>query len=129
MEKPRQVLVIYRLKFKSEHDFDKAVQILRFGQSMTKYMESLQRSFGLQHPGIDYPTITTPPEVNLCKEDRVIYLCSYELKQYTKFSPIQDNTVKEIAESGPRLPYYYELFLKNSFGLTADVLVAASDDI
>jgi hypothetical protein len=29
----------------------------------------------------------------------------------------------------PRVPYYYELFLKGTFGQTADVLVAAGGDI
>lgn len=129
MEKPKQILVIYRLKFKSEQDFEKAVQILRFGQNMTKYMESVQRSFGLQHLGIDYPMITTAPEVNLCKEDLVIYLCSHELKQYMKTSPTPNNMIKGVSERMPRVPYYYELFLKGTFGQTADVLVAASEDI
>ena len=74
MEKPKETLVIYRLKFKSEHDFEKAVQILRFGQNMGKYIESLQRSFALQRPQLNYPmTTTTPPEVNFCKDDLVIY--------------------------------------------------------
>jgi hypothetical protein len=48
MEKRKEILVIYRLKFKSEHDFEKAVQTLRFGENMGKYLESLQRSFGLE---------------------------------------------------------------------------------
>jgi hypothetical protein len=127
--RPKQISVIYRLKFKSEHDFEKAVQTLRFSQNIAKYMESFQRSLGLQQPKMSYPMITTPPEVNLCKEDLVIYLCSYEPKYYTKFSPTLDNRMKEIGEKTPRLPYYYELFLKGSFGQAADLLVAESEDI
>jgi hypothetical protein len=130
MERPKGILVIYRLKFKFEHDFEKAVQTFRFGQNMARYVESLQRSFALQHPGLDYPMITTAPaEVNFCKEDLVIYLCSYELKQYTKTSPTPNNIIKGASVQMPRVPYCYELFLKGTFGQTADVLVAASEDI
>src|SRR5215216_4112320 len=94
MEKPKETLVIYRLKFKSEHDFEKAVQTLRFGQNMGKYIESLQRSFALQRPQLNYPmTTTTPPEVNFCKDDLVIYLCSYELFLTSTFGPIADLSV------------------------------------
>jgi hypothetical protein len=96
---------------------------------MAKYVESFQRSFALQHPGVDYPAITTRPEVNFCKEDLVIYLCSYELKQYTKTLRTPGNITKGVSERMPRVPYYYELFLKGTFGQTADVLVAASEDI
>ena len=74
---PKEVLVIYRLKFKSESDFEKAEQTLRFGQNIGKFIESLQRSFALQRPQQNYPMIA-PPEVNFCKDDLVIYLCSNE---------------------------------------------------
>ena len=128
MEKPKETLVIYRLKFKSEHDFEKAVQTLRFGQNMGKYIESMQRSFALQRPQLNYPmTTTTPPEVNFCKDDLVIYLCSYELRQFTKGSQARDNLMEGMAERMPRIPYYYELFLTSTFGPIADLSVAASE--
>ena len=129
MEKQKKgVLVIYRLKFKSEHDFEKAVQTFRFGQNMGEYVESLQRSFGLQRPQPNYPVIT-PPEINFCKDDLVIYVCSYELGHYTKGSPTTNMTMKEMAESMPRFPYYYEVFLKGTFGSIADVSIATSENV
>jgi hypothetical protein len=128
MEKPKEILVIYRLKFKSEHDFEQAVQTLRFGQNIGKYIESLQRSFALQRPQPNYPMIT-PPEVNFCKDDLVIYVCSYELRQFTKGSPARDTMTEGMADRVPRIPYYYELFLKGTFGSTADVLVAANEHV
>jgi hypothetical protein len=126
MDKRREVLVIYRLKFRSEHDFEKAVQTLSFGQNMGKYLESLQRSFGLQPPQPNYPMMA-PPEVNFCKEDLVIYVCSYELGQYTKGAPTRDILGEEMAERMPRFPHYYEVFLKSTFGSTADVTVATGE--
>lgn len=128
MEKPKEILVIYRLKFKSEHDFEKAVQTLRFGQNMGKYIESLQRSFSLQPPQPNYPIIA-PPEVNLCKDDLVIYLCSYEARQYTKSSPARDTMMEGMAKRMPQIPYYYDLFLRGTFGPIADVSIAASEDV
>ncbi len=126
MEKPKEILVIYRLKFKSQHDFEKAIQTLSFGQNMGKYIESLQRSFSLQLPQPNYPMIT-PPEVNFCKDDLVIYLCSYELRQYyTKSSLLRDTMMEAMAETMPRMPYYYELFLKGTFGTVADISVTTS---
>jgi hypothetical protein len=70
---------------------------------------------------------TTPPEVNFCKDDLVIYLCSYELRQFTKGSPARDNLMEGMAERMPRIPYYYELFLTSTFGPIADLSVAASE--
>ena len=129
MEKQKKgVLVIYRLEFKSEHDFEKAVQIFRFGQNMGEYLESLQRSFGLQQAQPNYPVIT-PPEINFCKDDLVIYVCSYELGHYTKGSPTTNMTMKEMAERMPRFPYYYEVFLKGTFGSIADVSIATSENV
>jgi hypothetical protein len=129
MEKQKKgVLVIYRLKFKSEHDFEKAVQTFRFGQNMGEYLESLQRSFGLQQAQPNYPLIT-PPEINFCKDDLVIYVCSYELGHYTKGSPTTNMTMKEMAERMPRFPYYYEVFLKGTFGSIADVSIATSENV
>ncbi len=128
MEQPKEILVIYRLKFKSEHDFEQAVRTLRFGQNMGKYVESLQRSFAVQRPQASYPMIS-PPEVNLCKDDLVIYLCSYELRQYTKGSPARGIMTEGIAERMPRTPYYYELILKGMFGPIADVSIAASEHV
>lgn len=130
MEKRREVLVIYRLKFRSEHDFEKAVQTLSFGQNMGKYLESLQRSFGLQRPQSNYPMMMTPPEVNFCKEDLVIYICSYELGQYTKSASARDILGEGIAERMmPRFPHYYEVFLKSIFGSTADITVATGEHV
>jgi len=121
-----EVLVIYRLKFKSEHDFEKAVQTFRFGQNMGKYLESLQGSFGLQRPQPNYPVIT-PPEINFCKDDLVIYVCSYELAQSTKGSPNRDIIIEGIARTMPRFPYYYEVFLKGTFGSVAEVSIATGE--
>ena len=128
MGEPKEILVIYRLKFKSERDFEQAEQTLRFGQNIGKYIESLQKSFSLQRPQPAYPVIT-PPEVNLCKGDLVIYLCSHELRQYTKGSPALDSMTKEMADRMPRIPYYYEVLLKGTFGATADVVIAASEHV
>ncbi len=128
MEKPKEILVIYRLKFKSEHDFEQATQTLRFGQNIGKYVESLQRSLAVQGPQPSFPTIT-PPEINLCKDDLVIYLCSYELRQYRKGSLAKDTMTEGIAERMPRIPYYYELILKGTFGPVADISIAASEHI
>jgi hypothetical protein len=128
MEEPKEILVIYRLKFKSEHDFAEAVRTLRFGQKIGKYIESLQRSLALQLPQASYPMIT-PPEINLCKDDLVIYLCSYELRKYTKGSPARDTMTEGMAERMPQIPYYYELFLKSTFGPIADVSIAASEHV
>jgi hypothetical protein len=127
MEKrKREVLVIYRLKFKSEHDFQKAVQTFAFGQNMGKYLESLLGTFGLQRPQPNYPMVT-PPEINFCKDDLVIYICSYELGKYAKRSPTRDIILEGIAERMPRFPYYYELFLKGTFGSIADISIATGE--
>jgi hypothetical protein len=128
MEGQKEILVIYRLKFKSEHDFEQAVRTLRFGQNMGKYIESLQRSFAVQRPQASNPMIT-PPEVNVCKDDLVIYLCSYELRQYTKGSAAIDTMAEGMAERMPRIPYFYELLLKGTYGPIADVSIATSEHI
>ncbi len=129
MEKrKKEALVIYRLKFKSEQDFEKAVQTFRFGQNMGKYLESLQGSFGLQRPQPNY-TMITPPEINFCKDDLVIYVCSYELEQSTKGSLNRDIVFEGIAERMPRFPHYYELFLKGTFGSVADVSIATGEPV
>jgi hypothetical protein len=124
----REILVIYRLKFKSEHDFEKAVQTLQFGQNMGKYLESLQRSFGLQRSQPNYPMVT-PPEINFCKEDLIIYVCSYEVGQYVKGSRSMDILREEVAERMARLPYYYEVLLKSTFGSTADIKIATGEHV
>jgi hypothetical protein len=129
MEKrKKEVLVIYRLKFKSEHDFEKAVQTFRFGQNMGKYLESLQGAFGLQRPKPNY-SMVTPPEINFCKDDLVIYVCSYELGRYTKGSPTRDIIMEGIGERMPRFPYYYEVFLKGIFGSIADISIATGERV
>src|SRR5918992_500793 len=128
MEKQKEVLVIYRLKFKSEHNFEKAVQTLRFGQNMGKYLGSLRSSFALQGPQPDYPMIT-PPEINFCKDDLIIYICSYELRQHMKGSASTDIMMEEMAERMPRFPYYYELFLKGTFGSISEISVASGEQV
>src|ERR671913_250742 len=128
MEKPKEVLVIYRLKFKSEHNFEKAAQTLSFGQNMGNYLESLRRSFALQGPQPDYPMII-PPEINFCKDDLVIYVCSYELRQYMKGSASTDIMMEETAKRMPRFPYYYELFLKGTFGSISELSVASGEQV
>jgi hypothetical protein len=121
MEKPKSVLVIYRLKFRSKAGFENAIQAFQFGL----YLQSLQRSFS-SSTELNYPRIT-PPEINFCKDDFVIYVCSYENAQYLKGSEAIDIMSKKISESLPRLPYYYELFLKSTFGSIADLSIAAGD--
>ena len=127
MKAPREKLVIYRLKFKSEDDFEQAVRTLRFGQNMGKYIESLQKTFALQRPQSSYPMINAP-EVNLCKEDLIIYLCSYELREY-KGLPTIDTTTEKMTERMPRIPYYYELLMNSTFGSIAEILITVSEDI
>jgi len=132
MEKRKnEVLVIYRLKFKSEQDFEKAAETFRFGQNMGKYLESLQGSFGLQRPQPNNPNnpMTNPPEINFCKDDLVIYICSYEFGRSTKGSPNRDIVTEGIAESMPRFPYYYELFLKGTFGSIAEVSITTGEHV
>ena len=126
--KKEEVLVIYRLKFKSEQDFEKAAQTFRFGQNMGKYLESLQGTFGLQLPQSNYPMVA-PPEINFCKDDLVIYVCSYENAQYLKGAATIDVMSKTTGRSIPRPPYYYELFLKSTFGSIAELLIASGDPI
>ncbi|MDQ3888411.1 MAG: hypothetical protein M3251_03975 [Thermoproteota archaeon] len=128
MEEPKEILVIYRLKFKSKHDFEQAEQTLRFGQNIGKYIESMQKSFALQRPQPSYPLIT-PPEVNFCRDDLVIYLCSHELRQYTEGSQARHTVIEGMADRMPRAPYYYELLLKSTFGATAHILIAASEHL
>ena len=122
------VLVIYRLKFKSEPAFENAVQALRFGENLRIYLESLQRSLSLKSFESNYPKIT-PPEINLCKDDLVIYVCSYENAQYLRSSATINVMSKKTGQSMPRVPYYYEIFLKSSFGSIADLSIASGDPI
>jgi hypothetical protein len=125
MKSPKEVLVIYRLKFKSKDDFEKGAQTLRFGQKMGKYLESLQTSFRLQQSQPNYPMIR-PPEINICQDDLVIYICSYEYEQRRKGSPITNIMTEGMAGTMPPFPhyyYYYEPFLRGTFGTVADLTV------
>jgi hypothetical protein len=122
------VLVIYRLKFKSKPGFENAVQALQFGEYLRRYLESLQRSLSLKSSEPNYLTIT-PPEINLCKDDLVIYVCSYENAQYLKSSTTLDVISQKTTQSMPRVPYYYEIFLRSSFGSIADMSIASGDPI
>jgi hypothetical protein len=126
MEKPKSVLVIYRLKFRSKAGFESAIQTFQFGEKFGLYLQSLQRSFSLSSTELNYPR-TTLPEINFCKDDFVIYVCSYENAQYLKGPAAIDIMSKSTSESMPRLPYYYELFLKSTFGSIADLSIAAGD--
>ena len=122
------VLVIYRIKFKSKPGFDNAVQAFRSGEKLGLYLESLQRSFSLNPSELNYPRITAP-EINVCKDDLVIYVCSYESGQYFKSLTAIDNMSKKTSGSMPRLPYYYEIFFRSTFGSTADLSIAAGEPI
>ena len=126
MGSPKPVLVIYRLKFKSKPDFDNAVHFFRFGEKLRIYIDSLRRSFSLKPFEPNYPTIT-PPEINLCNDDLVIYMCSYEDTRYLKGYAGIDLLSKRTSENMPRLPYYYELFLRGTFGPTAELSIAAGE--
>jgi hypothetical protein len=128
MENPKLVLVIYRLKFKSKPSFDNATQSFQFGEKLGMYLESLERSFSLKPFEVNYPKII-PPEINLCKDDLVIYVCSYENAQYLKGAAAIDVISKTTGQSMPRPPYYYELFLKSTFGSIADLSIASGDPI
>jgi|ERR671916_1228228 hypothetical protein len=126
MASPKSVLVIYRLKFKSKPDFDNGVHFFRFGEKLRIYIDSLQRSFSLKPFEPNYPMIT-PPEINLCNDDLVIYVCSYEDTRYLKAYTGLDLLSKRTSENMPRLPYYYELFLRSTFGPSAELSIAAGD--
>jgi hypothetical protein len=127
MENLKETLVIYRLKFKSKPDYENAVKVFRYGEKMRTYVESFQRSFLRNGSQTSYDRIIPPPEINYCVDDLVIYVCSYELRQsLTGSTPVFIGT-KGAAERIPRLPYYYELFLKGSFGSIANLSVTAAE--
>jgi|SRR5919109_31402 hypothetical protein len=130
MESPREVLVIYRLKFKSKDDFEKAAQTLRFGQKMGIYLESLQASLRLQQSQPNYPMIR-PPEINICQDDLVIYICSYEYDvQHRKGFRTTSIMTQDMADTIPpfaHYSYYYEPFLRATFGTVADLTVTAEE--
>jgi hypothetical protein len=122
METTNEGLVIYRIKFKSKDDFEKAAQALRFGQTLGKYLESLQKSLGLSQSQANYPIIR-PPEINICPDDFIIYVCSYEYGQHKKGSVITNNMTGAFAQTMPSFPYYYEAFLKGTFGGVSDLSI------
>jgi len=122
MESTKEVLVIYRIKFKSKDDFERAEQTLKFGQHMGKYLESLQKSFGLRQSQPNYPMLR-PPEINICPDDLIIYVCSYEYGHSRKGSVITNNMIRGFAETMPPFPYYYEAFLKGSLGGVSDLTI------
>ena len=124
MENPSESLVIYRLKFKSKDSFDNAIQTLRFGQKMGRYLESLQTSLRLEQSEPNYPTIK-PPEINICQDDLVIYICSHEYTQARQGSPITNITNERMAETMPLVPYdhYYEPLMRGIFGTNAELTV------
>lgn len=120
------MLVIYRLKFKSKQSFDNAAQIFQIGEKLSRYVQSLQTSFSLKTFGPSYPAID-PPEINLCKDDLVIYVCSNEDAHYLKSIGAIDSMPNKIGEKMPRVLHYYELFLRSTFGSTADLSIAVGD--
>lgn len=126
MRSPRSMLVIYRLKFKSKESFDNAVQIFQMGEKLSRYVQSLQTSFSLKTLEPSFPAIS-PPEINLCKDDLVIYVCSNEDADYLKGYAAIESTPNKITEKMPRVLHYYELFLMNTFGSIADLSIAVGD--
>lgn len=68
---PKEKLVIYRLKFRSQQDFAKAVQAMTVGKSYAEYWESMKRS-------AKFPSAAKAPEINVCHDDRCIYVVSKE---------------------------------------------------
>lgn len=122
MDTTSEVLVIYRIKFKSKDDFEKAAQVLRFGQNMGNYLESLQKSLGLSQSQPNYPMIR-PPEINICQDDLIIYVCSYEYGRRKKGSVISNNMAGAFSETIPPFPYYYEAFLKGTLGGVSDLTI------
>ncbi|MDQ4101092.1 MAG: hypothetical protein M3115_02770 [Thermoproteota archaeon] len=126
MGSPRSVLVIYRLKFKSKQGFDNAVQVFQVGEKLNRYVESLEKSFFLKSFEPTYPA-TAPPEVNLCKDDLVIYVCSNEDADYLKGYAAIGSTPNKITKKMPRALHYYELFLKSTFGSIADLSITVGD--
>lgn len=126
MRRPRSTLVIYRLKFKSRESFDNAVQVFQMGEKLSKYVQSLQTAFSLKTLEPSFPAIA-PPEINLCKDDLVIYVCSNEDADYLKGYAAVGSTPNKIAEKMPRVLHYYEVFLTNTFGSIADLWIAVGD--
>ena len=122
MDSTKQIFVIYRLKFKSENEFQSAVETMKIGQKFGEYLSSLQRSFLQRQSQRDLPIVTAAPEINLCKDDLVIYLCSDEIRQ------VQYGN-EATAQGTPRLPYYYELLLEGTFGSFAELTVAVGERI
>ncbi|MFL6477372.1 MAG: hypothetical protein ACJ707_00935 [Nitrososphaera sp.] len=119
MENTKPVLVIYRLKFKSKSSFQSAIETLNMGQRFQESLRSFQRSFSLKNSQPNFPTLTGP-EINICKDDLVIYLCSYEIRP---FGYSQQATAPGMS----RVPYYYELLLRGTFGSIAELSIAAAE--
>jgi hypothetical protein len=86
---------------------------------MGKYLESLQMSLGLQQSQSDYSMIRSS-QTNICRNDLVIYVCSYEHEQSGKASPITTIMTEGMGETMSQF-HYYEPFLKASFGAVAEV--------
>jgi hypothetical protein len=91
---------------------------------MGRYLESLQASLRLQQSEPNYPMIK-PPEINICQDDLVIYVCSYEYIRGRQGSPITNIMTERMAEATPLFPrhYYYEPLLRGIFGTVADLSV------
>jgi hypothetical protein len=66
----------------------------------------------------------SPPEINICQDDLVIYICSYEYEQRRRGSLITNIMSEGMPETMPSFPhYYYEPFLRGTFGTVADLTV------
>lgn len=120
MENTKQVLVIYRLKFRSKDWFQSATETLNMGQKLQESLRSFQTSFALKDSQPNFPRFRDP-EINICRDDLVIYLCSYEIRP---FGHSDQATTRGI----PRAPYYYELLLRGTFGSFAEISIAVGEE-
>ena len=120
MENTKQTLIIYRLKFRSREWFQSATETLNMSQKLQESLRSFQRSFALKDSQPNFPTFRDP-EINICRDDLVIYLCSYEIRP---FGHSEQATARGIS----RIPYYYELLLRGTFGSFAELSIAVGDE-
>jgi hypothetical protein len=120
MQSTKETLIIYRLKFRSKEWFQSATETLGIGQKLQQSLRSFQGSFATKDSQPNFPTFRDP-EINTCSNDLVIYLCSYEIRPFGH---------REQASAGgiSRVPYYYELLLRGTFGSFAELSIAVGDE-